>query len=147
MKVISHHKHPERDAQAGVEFVSFEEMLNRSDVVSLHAPLSESNTRIINRNTLSIMKSTTFLINTGRGGLIDEIDLKWALENKVIAGAGIDVLTVEPPTKDNALIGVENCLVTPHIAWVSKEARNRLIDETAENIRAFLSGNPRNLVN
>jgi glycerate dehydrogenase len=146
MKVVSNHKHPERDACEGVAFVSFEEMLQNSDVLSLHAPLSMANTGIINRKHLSLMKPSAFLINTGRGGLIQENDLKWALEEEIIAGAALDVLSVEPPVNGNILIGTKNCIITPHIAWVTVESRQRLIDETILNIRAFLAGSPRNVV-
>jgi glycerate dehydrogenase len=146
MKVISTHKHPTRDSRPGVRFVPFEEMLAESDVVSLNSPLTPDNQGIINKNTLSIMKPSAYLINTGRGGLVVENDLKAALENGQLAGAGLDVLSEEPPRNGNVLIGLKNCIITPHIAWATQEARRALIAETVENVRAFLTGRPRNVV-
>jgi glycerate dehydrogenase len=146
MHIVAHHSHPQRDARPGVTFLSFEEMLKTSDVVTLHAPLSGQNEGIINRLTLSLMKPVAVLINTGRGGLINEPDLKWALENEVIAGAGLDVLSTEPPASGHVLIGTKNCILTPHNAWATKEARQRLLRESAKNIRAFLAGNPVNVI-
>ncbi len=144
MKVVSHHKHPIRDRREGVSFVSFETMMRESDFVSLHAPLSDENQGIVNEASLAWMKPSAFLINTGRGGLIRERDLKKALEAEQIAGAGLDVLSTEPPRSGNVLIGAKNCFITPHNAWASKEARAALIRESVENVRAFLNGSPRN---
>lgn len=144
MKVISHHKHPQRDQRPGVTFVSFERMMREGDFISLHAPLSIENQGIINKGTLAWMKPTAFLINTGRGGLIQEEDLKEALEENRISGAALDVLSIEPPTKGNVLIGAKNCIITPHQAWATREARALLLQESVENIRAFLEGAPRN---
>lgn len=146
MEVLAHHKHPERDARPGVTFVSVEQLFEASDFISLHAPLSEANTGFVNTKLLRTMKPTAIIINTGRGGLINEADLKEALEQGWIAGAGLDVLSVEPPPKDHPLLGVPNCILTPHNAWASQEARQRLIDETEANILAFLQGEPRNVV-
>ena len=146
MRVVAHHKHPERDKRQGVAFVALEELLVQSDILSLHAPLSAENQGIVNIGSLAQMKPSALLINTGRGGLVVEPDLKIALEIGLIAGAGLDVLTEEPPRSGNILIGVKNCLVTPHIAWATREARQRLIEESAENLRAFLAGSPKNLV-
>ncbi|MEZ5043364.1 MAG: D-2-hydroxyacid dehydrogenase [Saprospiraceae bacterium] len=146
MEVLAHHKHPERDARPGVTFVSVEQLFMQSDFISLHAPLSDANTGFVNKKLLQTMKPTAIIINTGRGGLINEVDLKEALEEGWIAGAGLDVLSVEPPPKDHPLLGVPNCILTPHNAWASQEARQRLIDETEANILAFLQGEPRNVV-
>jgi len=146
MKVVAHSNHPPSDAWPAVTFLTFEEMLKTSDVVTLHAPLSAQNEGIINQHTLSLMKTSALLINTGRGGLINEPDLKWALENDGIAGAGLDVLSAEPPANGNILTGIKNCLITPHNAWATKESRQRLLHESAGNVRAFLAGNPVNLV-
>ena len=146
MRVVAHHKHPERDKRQGVAFVALEELLVQSDILSLHAPLSAENQGIVNMGSLAQMKPSALLINTGRGGLVVEPDLKIARETGLIAGAGLDVLTEEPPRSGNILIGVKNCLVTPHIAWATREARQRLIEESAENLRAFLAGSPKNLV-
>lgn len=147
MKILATHKHPERDARPGVEFVSLEELFERSDVISLHAPLSEANREIVNAQLLQRMKSTAYLINTGRGGLIQEADLKLALQEGQLAGAALDVLSTEPPKEGNVLISAPNCILTPHLAWASLEARQRLMDITLNNIRAFQAGAPQNVVN
>ncbi|PHN07128.1 D-2-hydroxyacid dehydrogenase [Flavilitoribacter nigricans] len=146
MKVISKHKHPKRDARPWVRFVDLDELFEESDFLTLHAPLTEDNAGLINRERLQQMKATAYLINTGRGGLINEPDLKAALEDRVIAGAGLDVLSQEPPPADHLLFGVKNCVITPHNAWASREARQRLMNESANNIRSFLAGEPVNVV-
>lgn len=146
MKILSTHKHPKRDARPGVTFVSIEELFTQSDVITLHAPMTDENKGIVNKDLLSKMKSTAFIINTARGGLINEADLKSALENDDLAGAGLDVLSEEPPKNGNILFGVKNCIITPHNAWGSREARERLLDETVENVAAFLQGEPRNVI-
>jgi len=147
MKILATHKHPERDARPGVEFVSLEELFERSDVISLHAPLSEANREIVNAQLMQRMKSTAYLINTGRGGLIQEADLKLALQEGQLAGAALDVLSTEPPKEGNVLISAPNCILTPHLAWASLEARQRLMDITLNNIRGFQAGAPQNVVN
>ena len=146
MKVIAHHKYPKRDAKTGVKFVSLSELFTQSDVLSLHAPLTEENRGIINKKQLDLMRPSTYLINTGRGGLVNEADLKAYLEKGKIAGAGLDVLSIEPPINSNPLIGVPNCIITPHLAWASKEARQRLMDGMLENVKSFLIGKPQNIV-
>lgn len=147
MQVLAHHKHPERDARPGVEFVEVKDLFERSDFVTLHAPLSDQNAGFVNESLLNRMKPSAILINTGRGGLIDELDLKAALEGGIIRGAALDVLSVEPPTEDHPLLGLPNCVITPHIAWASQAARQRLIVETKANIEAFMKGETRNQVN
>jgi glycerate dehydrogenase len=124
-----------------------EELLRESDVVSLHCPLFPDTKGIINKETLALMKSSAFLINTSRGGLIVDKDLADALNNGKIAGAGIDVISTEPPSADNPLLKAKNCNITPHIAWATKEARTRLMNIAAENLKAFLTGNPVNVIN
>lgn len=146
MKVIAYHKHPERDARPWVSFVGLRELFEQSDVLSLHAPLSESNKGIINEINLAKMKATALLINTGRGGLVNELDLKKALEDGIIAGAGLDVLSQEPPPEDHLLLGTQNCIITPHNAWASRDARQRLFNIIIENIKAFMEGKPQNMV-
>lgn len=146
MQVISKHKHPERDAEPWVRFVDLDELFRESDFLTLHAPLTTDNAGLINKERLAQMKKSAYLINTGRGGLVNEKDLKAALENGEIAGAGLDVLSQEPPPADHLLFGVKNCVITPHNAWASREARQRLMDQTAKNIRAFLDGQPVNVV-
>ncbi|NUO00820.1 MAG: D-2-hydroxyacid dehydrogenase [Saprospiraceae bacterium] len=147
MNVLACHKHPERDAMPGVKFVDLEALFAQSDVISLHAPLGPENEGIVNKNLLSRMKSDALLINTGRGGLIHEGDLREALLQKSIGGALLDVLSKEPPLEEHPLSGLENCLITPHIAWASREARERLMEITVENVQAFLAGTPQNVVN
>ncbi|MCR9287233.1 MAG: D-2-hydroxyacid dehydrogenase [Bacteroidetes bacterium] len=147
MKIISAHKHPQRDKKEWVEFVTENELFLRSDFLTLHASLNASNEFFVNETTLGLMKKTAFLINTGRGGLINEKDLKETLENNKIAGAGLDVLSTEPPKNGNILIGTKNCLITPHQAWGSFQSRKQLIEETTLNVKAFIDGKPRNVVN
>ncbi len=146
MEVLAVHKHPERDARPWVRFVSLEELFVRSDVVSLHAPLSTANEGIVNAHLLRLMKPEAMLINTGRGGLINEKDLRHALEAGWLAGAALDVLTAEPPPPDHPLLEAPRCLITPHIAWASVQARRRLMDITVQNVTAFLNGAPQNVV-
>jgi glycerate dehydrogenase len=123
------------------------ELLEKSDVVSIHCPLFPETKGLINKESLQRMKRSAFLLNTSRGPIIVDEDLADALNNDVIAGAGIDVLSAEPPPKDNPLFGAKNCIITPHIAWATKEARERLMDITVNNLTAFLNGNPVNVVN
>lgn len=146
MKVLAHHKHPERDAMPGVEFVDVPTLFAQSDFVTLHAPLSAENTGLVNTALLESMKTSAILINTGRGGLVNERDLREALATGTIRGAALDVLSQEPPPKDHPLLGLDNCVLTPHIAWASQAARKRLITETKANIQAFLDGKARNVV-
>lgn len=129
------------------EYVTFEDLLKKSDIVSLHAPLTDQTKNIINKNTLSLMKPTSYLINTARGGFINENDLADALKNNVISGYAADVVSVEPMAKDNPLLGCPNCVLTPHIAWAPKETRERLLGIALDNFKAWLSGSPINVVN
>ncbi len=131
----------------GVSLVSLDEMLERSDVVSLHCPLTDQTRTIINAPRLAQMKPSAFLLNTSRGPLVDEHALKHALESGRLAGAALDVLSVEPPLANHPLFEVRNCLITPHIAWATTAARSRLLKTAIENVAAFLSGKPRNVVN
>lgn len=146
MRVIQCSRSP-KQTEPGVESVSFEELLRRADVVSLHCPFTGENANMINEQTLAQMKKTAFLINTGRGQLIDEAALRRALDEGVIAGAGVDVLVKEPMAADCPLCGAKNLVATPHIAWATPEARARLMDVSASNLRAFLDGAPVNVVN
>lgn len=147
MKVIASHKHPERDRMEGVTFTSQDEVFEQADFISLHCPLNDQNREFLNSALIRKMKPSAFLINTSRGGLINENDLADALNNHVIAGAGLDVLSTEPPVANNPLLSAKNCLITPHIAWASKEARMRLMEMLNENIASFINGNPHNVVN
>jgi glycerate dehydrogenase len=129
------------------ECVDFDTLLRESDVVSLHCPLTPETREIIDATALAKMKPTAFLINTSRGPLVNEAALAAALNAGQIAGAGLDVLAVEPPPATNPLLAARNCVITPHVAWATREARRRLIACTAENLRAFVAGTPRNVVN
>ncbi len=124
-----------------------DELLPQAEVVSLHCPLLPQTQGIINAKTLAMMKPGAFLINTSRGPLVIEQDLADALNNGRLAGAAVDVLSSEPPSPDNPLLRAKNCIVTPHIAWASKEARTRLLNTAVANVRAFLDGHPVNVVN
>jgi len=123
------------------------ELLQQSDVVSIHCPLFAETKGLINKESLQSMKRSAFLLNTSRGPIVVDQDLADALNNGVIAGAGIDVLSAEPPSKDNPLFTAKNCIITPHIAWATKEARARLMATTVSNLSAFIGGNPVNVVN
>ena len=131
---------------AGVELVSLEDMFRRSDFLSLHCPLNDQTHHLINQPHLDLMKPSAFLINTGRGPLIDEPALADALNSNRIAAAALDVLDSEPPKPNNPLLSARNCYITPHIAWASQAARIRCIQIAAENINAFLLGAPINTV-
>jgi glycerate dehydrogenase len=146
MRVMVNRRNP-RVIEEGVAFVDRDTLARESDVISLHCPLTPDNAKMINAGFLAKMKPTAFLINTARGGLVDEADLANALNEGRIAGAGLDVLTAEPPKADNPLLAAKNCIITPHIAWASRPARKRLIGVTAQNIRAFFDGSPTNVVN
>lgn len=134
------------DTPAYARRAELRQLLHSSDVVTLHCPLTPQTHHLINRETLSLMKPSAFLINTGRGPLIDEAALAEALNSGMIAGAGLDVLAVEPPQADHPLIGAKNCYITPHIAWATQAARQRLLTAVIENIIAFTAGSARNVV-
>jgi len=123
------------------------ELIKEADVVSIHCPLTPETQGLINKENLKRMKKSAFLINTARGPIVVDQDLADALNNGVIAGAGIDVLSVEPPSKANPLFSAENCIITPHIAWATKESRSRLMRTTEENLAAFLKGSSINVIN
>lgn len=133
-----------RTAREG--FVSIDDLFAQSDVVSLHCPLTPETEGLVDARRLRSMRPSAFLINTSRGGLVVEADLADALNQEVIAGAGLDVLSVEPPPKNHPLFGARNCLVTPHIAWATRASRQRLLEIVVENIRSFLQGSPRHTV-
>ncbi len=133
-------------AVAGVDRVPLDDLFRRSDVVTLHCPLTPATNHLVNRQRLALMKPSALLINTARGPLIDETALADALNREQIAGAGLDVLSVEPPPADQPLFGAKHCLLTPHIAWATRAARQRLMDLTVDNVRAFLAGHPQHVV-
>ena len=148
MKVIAHTANPDKYKDAeNVVFTSLDELLEKADVVSLHCPLTDKTTGMVSSDFLGKMKKTAYLINTSRGPVLDEKAVAEALKNGVIAGAGVDVLSTEPPKADNPLLGCENCIITPHIAWAGFETRERLLGVLKENIFAFLDGKPINTVN
>ncbi len=132
------------NAHKPFSFVDLETLFKEADVLSLHAPLNADTKEIINTHNLEKMKNTAILINTARGGLINEADLVKALDEKQIAAVALDVLAKEPPAKNHPLLHRENCIITPHIAWASIEARTRLLTVAAENIAKFLQENPQN---
>jgi glycerate dehydrogenase len=147
MTVIAHDRNPRGDPGAPVRLVDLDDVFRLGDVVTLHCPLTPETHHLVNRRRLALMKSTAFLINTSRGGLIDEPALREALDLGRIAGAGLDVLSVEPPPPSNPLLGSKNCFITPHVAWATRAARERLIRAVVENVTAYLSGHPMNAVN
>lgn len=124
-----------------------ETLFQKSDVVSLHCPLTEQNRGFVNAHLLSLMKETAFFINTSRGPLVDEVALADVLNRGAIAGAGLDVLTEEPPTRECPLLTARNCFITPHIAWATRAARERLMHTAVENVKAFMRGEKLNVVN
>ena len=136
-----------REPLPNTEEVDLAQLFIQSDVISLHCPLTKDNTGFVNKELLELVKPTASLINTSRGALINEKDLAQALHQRRIGGAGLDALSAEPPPKDHPLIGLENCIVTPHNAWISFEARQRVMNITVANVEAFLKGKPQNVVN
>ena len=147
MKVLYNaRKHHEAADSKGYIYTDRETLLRESDVVSLHCPLTKETEHMINRETLGMMKRDAFLINTSRGPLIDEDALYEALREGTIRGAGLDVLSEEPPVHGSPLFTLDNCIITPHIAWAAHEARQRLMDTVHENLEAFLQGKELNTV-
>lgn len=147
MKVLVYTRTPKKVDVPYAKAVELEYLLNHSDVVSLHCPQTPQTIKIINADTIAQMKDGAYLINTSRGGLIDEDALADALRSGKIAGAGLDVLSTEPPPADHPLLHLKNCRITPHIAWASKEARKRLFDCARQNLQAWLDGKAQNVVN
>ena len=145
MNILVYTRTPGED-EKGIRYVSLKELLEHSDYVSLHCPLTESTKHMINKETLKLMKPSAFIINTSRGALIDEAALIEALKNGKIAGAGLDVQETEPPKETSPLYTMENVLLTPHMGWKGLETRQRLVSILADNIKNFLAGNPKNVV-
>ncbi len=146
MNVIAHNSSP-KPAPPFVKFVDLETLFRTSDVVSLHCPLTPKTQQLVNTERLAWMKPSVFLLNTSRGPLVDEAALAAALDSGRLAGAAVDVLSSEPPPADNPLLRARNCLITPHNAWGTHAARARLLHVAVDNVRAFLAGKPRNVVN
>lgn len=147
MHVIAHDIYPNDSGRAIGDYVSLDELYARADVITLHCNLTAENTRMINRESIAKMKHGALLINNARGQLIDEQDVADALNSGRLGGAALDVVYTEPICPDNPLLTAKNCILTPHISWGAKESRKRIMDATAENIRAFLAGTPINVVN
>ena len=145
MNILVYTRTPRED-EKGIRYVSLKELLEHSDYVSLHCPLTESTKHMINKETLKLMKPSAFIINTSRGALTDEAALIEALKNGKIAGAGLDVQETEPPKETSPLYTMENVLLTPHMGWKGLETRQRLVSILADNIKNFLAGNPKNVV-
>jgi len=146
MNVLAYDSNIPVQSPAGIKFVPLDHLFNKSDIVSLHCPLTKENEKLINAKSLIMMKPSAFLINTSRGGLIDESALAGALNTGIIAGAGLDVLSEEPPSQDNPLLKARNCYITPHIAWATFAARSRLLKTAAGNLKSFITGNPVNVI-
>ncbi len=146
MHVLASTRTP-KEADGVTSFVDRDTLFREADVVSLHCPLTPETQGLVNAERLASMRPGSYLINTGRGPLVDEPALATALDSGHLAGAGLDVLSAEPPRADNPLLRARNCVITPHVAWATVEARRRLVDITAANIRAFLTGRPQNIVN
>ena len=147
MKVLACDVHPTDSGREISEYVDLDTLLKESDVITLHCNLTPENTGLINKNTIAKMKDGAILINNARGQLIVEQDVADALNSGKLAGAGLDVVYTEPIREDNPLLNAKNCIITPHISWAPKESRQRIMDCTVANVKAFLDGKPVNVVN
>jgi|SRR5690554_911998 len=146
MQIMAYDKYRSANIDLDFTWAELPELFAEADVITLHCPLFPENRGLINQANLVTMKKTAFLINTSRGGLVLDTDLADALNNGNIAGAGLDVLSVEPPAGDNPLLSAKNCLITPHISWATKEARSRLMDTAVSNLQGYLQGAPINVI-
>lgn len=146
MRLLVHTRTP-GDLPDGAAHAELDDLFRQSDVISLHCPLTDDTFQLVDARRLALIKPGAYLINTGRGALIDESALAAALDEERIAGAGLDVLSSEPPTADNPLLTAKNCYITPHLAWATRAARERLMGIAVANVRAFLAGRPENVVN
>lgn len=147
MRVITYDLRPKDAGRAVAEYVDLDTLLRESDVISIHMPLLPFNTGIINKDTIAKMKDGVIFLNTSRGPMVVEQDLADALNSGKIAAAGLDVVSTEPIRGDNPLLQAKNCIITPHMAWGAKESRQRIMDTTVENVKAYLAGAPVNVVN
>lgn len=147
MKVIAYDAHPSDAGKQVAEYVGLDELLAKSDFIFLHCPLFPSTEGIINRQNIAKMKDGVIIINNSRGQLVVEQDLYDALESGKVAAAALDVVSTEPIKSDNVLLKARNCIITPHISWATKDARERIMQTTAENIRSFIDGTPIHVVN
>lgn len=141
--IIYDHNSARKEAELG-SFVSLEELIRESDIVSLHVPLTADTRSMIGKRELEAMKESAVLINVSRGGIVDEAALKKALDQGEIAGAGLDVVEEEPIPDDHPLLTTDRCIITPHMAWLAKESRQRLLDMAVENFKTYLDGRPQN---
>ena len=146
MRVLATRRAERPPEVPGVQIVDMDTLFRESDVVSVHCPLTPETKGLVNAARLATMKPGAYVLNTSRGPVVNEADLAEALNTGKIAGAGVDVLSTEPPAADNPLLTAKNCLVTPHIAWATRAARGRLLATVVANIRAFLDGHPQNVV-
>ena len=147
MKVCAYTSKTNFQLPPEIRKMELDELFRECDIISLHCPLTDSTREMVNAERLRLMKPTAILINTGRGPLINEQDLADALNNGTIYAAGVDVLSQEPPRADNPLLSARNCYITPHIAWATIEARERLMNIAISNLQAYISGKPENVVN
>jgi glycerate dehydrogenase len=145
MKVLGHNRSPQNNPD--IQVVSQKDIFTQSDTLSLHCPLTPENEGFINKQQIELMKPSAFLINTSRGQLINEQDLADALNSNRIAGAGLDVLSTEPPKPENPLLTAKNCIITPHMAWATHASRARLMKTSIDNVKAFIDGKLHNVVN
>lgn len=147
MKVLATGSRPTPEGEALADYVDLDTLLARSDVIALHCPLLPGTKDIICRKNIEKMKDGVIIINNARGGCVVEQDLADALNSGKVAAAGLDVVSTEPISGDNPLLTAKNCIITPHISWASRECRQRILDTTVENVRSFLAGTPKNVVN
>lgn len=147
MNVLAYDLYPNESGKTIAEYVDLDTLLSRADVVTLHCNLTPENTGLINKDSIAKMKDGAILINNARGQLIVEQDVADALNNGKLGAAGLDVVYTEPIKADNPLLTAKNCIITPHISWAPKESRQRIMDITVENVKAFLAGTPTNVVN
>jgi glycerate dehydrogenase len=147
MKLLVYSVPPPPSASGHETFVSLDRLFRESDVITLHCPLTEETRHLVNAERLASMKPSAFLLNTSRGPLVDGAALAEALNSGRLAGAGLDVLSVEPPPSENPLLQAKNCFITPHIAWATRSARARLLQTAVENLKSYLAGHLQNVVN
>ena len=147
MNVIAYDLYPNESGRAIADYVTLDELFAKADVISLHCNLTPENAGLINRENIAKMKDGVILLNNARGQLVNEVDLVEALASGKVAAAGLDVVSTEPIKADNPLLKAPNCIITPHISWAAQASRQRIMDITVDNIKAFLAGNTVNRVN
>lgn len=147
MHVLAYDSYPNENGKAIAEYVSLDKLLEKSDVIALHCPLFPETEGIINKENIAKMKDGVIILNNARGPLVVEQDLADALNSGKVYAAGLDVVSTEPIKGDNPLLKAKNCIITPHISWAPKESRQRIMDCAYENLKAYVEGNPQNVVN